>query len=533
MKLANKFALFFGISALVSLAVGACGAYSLYHVNRQLQDIFRVNLMTIVQLNDARSAAQDTYLNIALMEKAVDPAEREQFSTEVRRNLGSMKSSFADYRTAVGTSVDPALLRETDAALQDYARSAELARASLEKQDGATEVGDATRRSSEQMRAQFRMLIQENLTEASSQAARAAATERRNMIEVGGVTAVAFLLALVLGAYTRYQFARQIGGDPEQAKHVLKCVADGDMTIRFEVSKLGKGSMLDSAQQVQERLHQVLRDVDQASAILANGAAQLAAAALQLSGNSSRQAANAEETGTVVEQMAAMVTLNTGNADKTNEIASDSAKVAGDSSRAVQDALDAMRQIVRQIGVIDDIAYQTNLLALNAAIEAARAGEHGRGFGVVAAEVRKLAERSQAAALEIIDVAERSTGMAERAGTLLGEMLPAIRRTADLVEEISFSAREQNSGLQQINVAISHISMAAQVNAASSEELSATSEEMSTQALRLRRLMQYFSLEGQHVTEETWWSSSADPVPVLQSAPADIKEQIKWGEGNA
>ncbi|MCA1325306.1 methyl-accepting chemotaxis protein [Herbaspirillum seropedicae] len=194
--------------------------------------------------------------------------------------------------------------------------------------------------------------------------------------------------------------------------------------------------------------------------------------------------------------MTATVLHNTDNANKTNAIAGDSARMASESVQVVRDTIDALRAIAGQIGVIDDIAYQTNLLALNASIEAARAGEHGRGFGVVAGEVRKLAERSQAAAQEIVEVARRSTELAERAGELIDGVLPSIQRTADLVDDISFSAREQNSGLLQINTAITQISAAAQLNAAASEELSATSEEMSSQALNLRELMGYFSLQG-------------------------------------
>jgi methyl-accepting chemotaxis protein len=156
-----------------------------------------------------------------------------------------------------------------------------------------------------------------------------------------------------------------------------------------------------------------------------------------------------------------------------------------------------MRQIAQKIGIIDDIAYQTNLLALNAAIEAARAGEQGKGFAVVAAEVRKLAERAQSAAREIDVVARDSVVLAERAGDLLGAMVPSIQKTSDLVQEITAASSEQSTGAAQINSAVGQLSQATQHNAASSEELAATAEEMRSQALQLQQIMEHFKIEVQ------------------------------------
>jgi methyl-accepting chemotaxis protein len=155
-----------------------------------------------------------------------------------------------------------------------------------------------------------------------------------------------------------------------------------------------------------------------------------------------------------------------------------------------------MKQIAQKIGIIDDIAYQTNLLALNAAIEAARAGEHGKGFAVVAAEVRKLAERSQVAAQEIGTVASSSVELAEKAGRLLDAIVPNIRKTSDLVQEITAASEEQSSGVGQINGAVTQLSQTTQQNASSSEELAATAEEMSGQAEQLQQAMSFFKLAG-------------------------------------
>ena len=243
---------------------------------------------------------------------------------------------------------------------------------------------------------------------------------------------------------------------------------------------------------ISRSLSTIVREVQQVVAILSGASTEVSSTAQSLSQASSEQAASVEETSASIEQMTASITQNAENARVTDGIATKAAQEAAKGGEVVKATAAAMRQIAKKVSIIDDIAYQTNLLALNAAIEAARAHEHGKGFAVVAAEVRKLAERSQVAAQEIGEVAANSVDLAEQAGLLLDAMVPNIRRTSDLVQEIAAASEEQSAGVGQINSAVVQLSQATQTNAASSEELAATSEEMSSQAEHLARLMAMF-----------------------------------------
>jgi methyl-accepting chemotaxis protein len=197
-----------------------------------------------------------------------------------------------------------------------------------------------------------------------------------------------------------------------------------------------------------------------------------------------------------MEQMAANIKQNADNAGQTEKIARQSAKDAETSGEAVGHAVNAMQTIAEKIGIVQEIARQTDLLALNAAVEAARAGEHGRGFAVVASEVRKLAERSQAAAAEISTLSGQTVKAAQDAGDMLVRLVPDIQKTAELVSEISAACREQDVGAAQINTAIQQLDKVTQQNASASEQMSATSEELAAQAEQLQAAIAYFRIEA-------------------------------------
>ncbi|MGN7612940.1 methyl-accepting chemotaxis protein [Magnetococcales bacterium HHB-1] len=271
----------------------------------------------------------------------------------------------------------------------------------------------------------------------------------------------------------------------------------GDLTFSCASNRRDElGALTDNLIRMTQRLRESISAVVSESDQVSSGSQEISSSSSQLSEGATAQAASVEETSSAMEEMTANIQHNTENAIATENIAIKAAEDAKESGEAVTKAVASMKEIAEKISIIGDIARQTNLLALNAAIEAARAGEHGKGFAVVAAEVRKLAERSQAAAGEIGHLSDSSKEVAERAGTMLTALVPEIQKTAELIQEITASSREQNQGAEQINSAIQQLDGVIQQNAGASEEMAATAEELSGQAQRLREAIQFFKVDS-------------------------------------
>jgi methyl-accepting chemotaxis protein len=498
LKVGVRLGLLVGLMLVIMLAVGMAGLRGMNYSNDKLKTVYEDRTICLVQIGKVMDFSYRLRLNLARAVAADSQAESDKFLQVTGKFEDDLNKQWKDYVSTYLTPDEKRLVDEYTPAWATYIA-------------GRVEVTNLVKAGNHKAAAEKLTLIdpqftgprdtlaklrelQENVAKQEYEDAvtTAAGTTRLNIILI----AVGFTVSLLLAFLLIRSLLNQLGGEPNYAADIVREVAEGNLTIDIQVKAGDKTSLLAAMKGMVDKLAQIVTEVTSGAEALASASEQVNATAQSLSQAASEQAAGVEETSASVEQMTASIGQNTENAKVTDAMASKAAAEAAEGGEAVRSTVAAMKQIAKKIVIIDDIAYQTNLLALNAAIEAARAGEHGKGFAVVAAEVRKLAERSQVAAQEIGEVAGSSVELAEKAGTLLDSMVPNIKRTSDLVQEITAASEEQSSGVSQINTAVGQLSQTTQQNAAGSEELASTAEEMSSQAEELQQTMSFFKVAG-------------------------------------
>jgi methyl-accepting chemotaxis protein len=497
MRFTIKLKLGMAFAFLIALLLGtaAYGVLSLGSMNQQISDLIRgpaTRLELAQKINIAQLQSIRQQKNLLAAATPTEATAAREKGDAARKELETTLERALELATAQGK---PRWLKVGEFSKQFNAaddRIRELVQAGNHEMANKISVTDARNAVNEMSAVLDELLV---LAKQQMQAAELATeadyeATRTTMI---AVASGALLIALAAAFWISMTISRGLG----RATTAVRNVAEGDLTKLAEsVSKDEIGELLGHVNTMIERLRGVVGDAISASFNVSSGSQELSASSEQVSQGATEQAAAAEEASASMEQMAANIKQNADNAAQTEKIARQSAKDAEVSGEAVNRAVHAMRTIAEKISIVQEIARQTDLLALNAAVEAARAGEHGKGFAVVASEVRKLAERSQSAAAEISAMSGDTVQAAQEAGEMLSRLVPDIRKTAELVSEITAACREQDIGASQINEAIQQLDKVTQQNSSASEEMAATSEELAAQSEELQSSISFFRVDA-------------------------------------
>ncbi len=298
-----------------------------------------------------------------------------------------------------------------------------------------------------------------------------------------------------------------------------KKLADGQLDATIDIHQSDEiGVLADALRKIAQTTRDVIISVMDATRNLADASAQLSGSSQILSSGASEQASSIEEVSASMEQMSSNIQQNADNANQTEELSNSVSSQVQEGSKIILTTVSSMEQIASKISVISDIAFQTNILALNASVEAARAGEYGRGFGVVASEVGKLADKTKMAAAAINTISNESAEVAEKTKEIMAKLVPSIQSSSLLVQEISAASKEQRDAANQINNAIQILNDVSQQNAAAAEEMATNSEELSSQAEQLVSVISHFKIAGHSARKAKTYDSNRKLITERKSS---------------
>ena len=529
--------------SLIMLAVGIGGLVSISTVNASLKTVYQDRVLALEQLDQVARRVSRSQFYIA---KAVtsDASQLPADLGNIDKNATERDKAWSAYMATSLTPEEKKLAEKYDADSRKYIEEVlKPATAALKAQDTKTATDllqGPLVRDLPALSDGANSLIRLQLDVAKEEFEKS----QKQYATFLTVSTILIALGILAGLFVGYWLVRAISGPIDEAVSIAQKVALGDLTQNIVVESSDEtGKLLQALKDMNDSLVRIVGEVRGGTDTIATASNEIASGNLDLSQRTETQASSLEETASTMEELTSTVKQNAENARQANQLVVSASEhaikggaVVGNVVQTMSSIKESSRKIVDIIGVIDGIAFQTNILALNAAVEAARAGEQGRGFAVVAAEVRNLAQRSAAAAKEIkalisdsVEKVEAGSKQVDDAGSTMNEIVTSVQHVADIMSEISAASQEQSSGIEQVNLAITHMDEVTQHNAALVEQAAAAAQSMQDQAANLAMVVSVFKLNAGMAPRalSPKRTASAAALPAATARPAGRKLAIK------
>jgi len=307
---------------------------------------------------------------------------------------------------------------------------------------------------------------------------------------------ISIVAGIIIGIITAYFTIEAIIKPIKKLQTNILILSKGNLTKMEQINSGDEiGEMSNALSELMEFIRNVIINIKKLADIYSSTSLEINTVAKKIKEGAETQAISTEEVSASMEEMACNIEKNADNSNQSEDITIKATQSVLKGNEAALSAVDTMRKVVEKISVIKEISDQTNILSLNAAVEAARAGNSGKGFAVVASEVRKLAERSKSAALEINMVTQSGMSISEATGEQLKIIVPEMEKTVTLIKEIKIASYDQKTGVNQINLALQELNSISQQNSNVAEKMLQNSKELTNQANELINITSFFTLD--------------------------------------